>query len=130
MRGTKFVSRPWVARCGNAAIVAALALGVSPVGIRLLTGREDLSFRVTLISLALCAFLALVAAAALVAGRARRFMFHLIALALLVPILAGLEVAAIAIDLHAQIGNHMAQLASVGAEPREAFGEFADALPS
>jgi len=99
MRGAGFDLSPWVARCGNAGILAAIALGVSPLGIKLLTGREDLTFRVTLISLALCAFLALVAAAAVAPGRVRWFMFYLIAVALPVPILAGLEVAAIATDL-------------------------------
>ena len=99
MRGAGFDCPPWIARCGTAAIVAALALVVSPVGIKFLTGREDLTFRVTLISLGLCAFLALVAAAAAATGRVRWFMFHVIAVALPVPILAALEVAAIATDL-------------------------------
>ncbi len=99
MRAAGFDLRPLLAKGGNAAIAAALAFVVSPLGIRLLTRREDLTFRVMLISVCLCAFLSLVAAAAVATGRARRFMFHLIALTLPLPILAGFEATAIATNL-------------------------------
>jgi lysophospholipase L1-like esterase len=72
---------------------------VSPWGIMHLSGRSDLSFRIALTSSVLSAFLLLIALAALAGGRARKRMFHLVALALPLALLACLEAAAIAVGL-------------------------------
>lgn len=91
--------RPPAGHVVTAAIAALLALAVSPSSLRLLTHRSDLTFRVALVSAVLSAFLLLIAVAALAIGRARRFMLHVVALALPFVLLACLEAAAIAVNL-------------------------------
>ena len=91
--------RPLAGRVATAAVTAVLALAISPWGIAYLTGRNGLSFRIALVSAVLAAFMLVIAAAALATGRARRFTFHVVALALPLALLAGLEAAAIAVNL-------------------------------
>jgi lysophospholipase L1-like esterase len=73
------------------AILTVLAFAVSPVAIRLLTGRADLAFRPLLLSLTFTLFLLLVAAAVLVRGSMRRLLFPLVACTLPLVLLAALE---------------------------------------
>jgi hypothetical protein len=68
-----------------------LALAISPVAIRLLTGRTELNFRLHLLSGIFDLFLLLVAGALLAGGRSRRLLFYLIAWVLPFALLAGLE---------------------------------------
>ena len=86
-------------RLAPAAAAAALALAISPWGIAHLAGRADLSFRVWLISAVLSGFVLVIAVAALATGRARRFMFHVVAIGLPFAFLACLEAGAIAVHL-------------------------------
>ncbi len=81
-----------------AACVAAAAFIVSPLGIELITGRPDLSFRVNVISLMFVAFLVAVIAAVLTRGQLRRVCFHILAWLFPLVVLAGLE--AIALSVH------------------------------
>ena len=89
-------ARPMAGRIATAAVAAVLALAISPWGIAHLAGRGDLSFRIALVSEVLAAFVLMIAVAALVTGRARRFMFQAGALALPFALLACLEAGAIA----------------------------------
>jgi lysophospholipase L1-like esterase len=82
-----------------AAIIAGLAFAVSPVAIRMLTGRSELNFRPFLLSVTFDLFLLLVAGAVLARGRVRRFFFALIACALPFVLLAALETLAGAVHL-------------------------------
>jgi lysophospholipase L1-like esterase len=91
--------RPPAGHVVTAAIAALLALAISPWSVAHLTSRSDLTFRVTLVGAVLSAFLLLIAVAALAIGRARRFMLHVVALALPFVLLACLEAAAIAVNL-------------------------------
>jgi lysophospholipase L1-like esterase len=74
-----------------AAILAVLAFAISPVAIRLLTGRTELGFRPFLLSVTFDLFLLLVGGAMLAHGRWRRLFFHLIAYTLPFVLLAGIE---------------------------------------
>src|SRR5215472_1357244 len=74
-----------------AAIMAGLALAISPIAIRLLTGRSELTLRPLLLSITFDLFLLLIAGAVLARARARRFFFALIACLLPFVLLAGLE---------------------------------------
>ena len=91
--------RPAAGQIAAAAIMALLALAISPWSLMHFSGRADLTFRVALVSSVLSTFVLLVAGAALAGGGARWFMFHLVALALPFALLACLEVAAIAVNL-------------------------------
>ena len=82
-----------------AAIVAVLAFVVSPSGIEFATGRADLSFRVTALSIVFVVFLLAVAAAILAQARLRRFFFAVIACTLPFVGLACLEAGAVAVHL-------------------------------
>ncbi len=82
-----------------AAVLLAIALAVSPIAIELVTGRPELSPRITAVSLTLDLFLLILAAAAVLQSRARKIAFHLAALVFPVVILAGLEIGAVAIHL-------------------------------
>ena len=62
-----------------ATVIAALALAISPVAIRMLTGRAELTLRSVLLSVTFDVFLLLVAGAVLARGGARRFFFAAIA---------------------------------------------------
>ena len=79
------------------AAVLALAVAVSPVTIRLLAGH--LNFRSLLLSATFDVFLLLVTGAMLAQGSLRRLFFHLLAWALPIALLAGLETIARAIHL-------------------------------
>jgi lysophospholipase L1-like esterase len=82
-----------------AAVIAGLALAVSPVAIRMLTGRAELTFRLLLLSVTFDVFLLLVAGAVLTQGRARRLFFAAIACTLPLVLLAALETLAGVIHL-------------------------------
>src|ERR1039457_5525442 len=86
-----------------AAVLAAVALAISPIGIECLTDRPVLSSRITAISLTLDLFLLILVAAALLQGRARKIAFHLAAWVFPVVILVGLEVVAVAVHLAERI---------------------------
>src|SRR5262245_48918285 len=74
-----------------AAALILLALAVSPIAIRLFTGRPELTFRPLLLSAVFDLFLLLSAAAVLTRGRLRRGFFYLIAWVAPFALLAGLE---------------------------------------
>jgi lysophospholipase L1-like esterase len=82
-----------------AAIIAGLAFAISPVAIRMLTGRTELGFRSFLLSVTFDLFLLLVAGAVLARGRARQGFFALIACSLPLVLLAALETLAGAVHL-------------------------------
>lgn len=82
-----------------AAAIVILAIAVSPIGIRLATGRLDLSIRVDVLSWFFAAFLLVVAGAILSWGRARQIFFHLLTWSLLLAVFAAIEMAAIAVKL-------------------------------
>ena len=86
-----------------AAALIALAVAVSPIAIRLLTGRPELTFRPLLLSAVFDLFLLLSAAAVLARGRLRRGFFYLIAWVAPFVLLAGLETIASAIHLSDRI---------------------------
>ena len=78
---------------------AVLALLISPIGIKLITGREDLTFRVSLLGLCFAAFLLVLAIAIASIGRLRQLMFYVFVIMLPVIFFAVLETAAIALHL-------------------------------
>src|SRR5262245_27870362 len=80
-----------------ASVLVASLLLISPIGVKLVTGREDLSFRVTLVALCFAAFLLTIAIAVAAVGRLRQVMFHVLLVILPVNLLAILETAAIAL---------------------------------
>jgi len=59
-----------IADFATAGLIVALAVTLSPIGIRLMTGRLDLSPRITVLSLTFAVFLLVLAAAVL--SRSRR----------------------------------------------------------
>ncbi len=81
------------------AVIVALALAVSPIGIRLATGLLDLSPRIRALSLTFDVFLLILAGAILTTGRARHVLFHLLAWSFPFAVLAAAEVGAIAVHL-------------------------------
>src|SRR5262245_62908736 len=82
-----------------AGLIVALAVTLSPIGIRLMTGRLDLSPRIMVLSLTFCAFLLVLAAAVPSRGRLKVLMFYLLTLSLPLVLLAAIETAAIAFHL-------------------------------
>src|SRR5262245_4783190 len=80
-----------------ALVLVVSSLLISPIGVKLVTGREDLSFRVTLVGLCFAAFLLAIAIAVAAVGRLRQVMFHVLLGILPVNLLAILETAAIAL---------------------------------
>ena len=82
-----------------AAGLAVAAFVISPVGIKLFTGRADLSFRVNVISLTCDLFLIAVIAAVLAQGRLRRAFFYAIAVTFPFAVIAGVEAVALSIRL-------------------------------
>src|SRR5262245_39738851 len=91
--------RPFVSRLIPALVFAALSLLISPIGIKLITGREDLTFRVTLIGMCFAAFLLALAIAIASIGWLRQLMFYVLLIMLPAIFLAVLETAAIALHL-------------------------------
>jgi hypothetical protein len=79
--------------------LAALAVAITPYGIRLFSGRVELSFRITLISLVIDALFILLIGALLTRGRWRRAFFWCIVLLFPLAILCGLEALAQVIGL-------------------------------
>src|SRR5262249_4582419 len=71
--------------------LAALAVAISPLAIRILSGRVELSFRISLISLVIDALLILFIGALLTRGRLRRVFFWFILLLFPLAIVCGLE---------------------------------------
>jgi hypothetical protein len=92
-------SRLLFGRLTFASAFAALSLLISPIGVKLITGREDLSFRVTLVGLCFAAFLLAIAIAIAAIGRLRQLMFRVLLVMLPMMFLAVLETAAIALHL-------------------------------
>lgn len=86
-----------------AAVLAIVAALISPWAIQLVTGRPSLSFRVAAVSLAFDLFLLATVFGIVAQGRARRFAFHLMAWTFPLAVLAGLEVAAIAVNLAGRV---------------------------
>jgi len=93
------MSRLFAGRLILALAFAALSLLISPIGIKLITGREDLTFRVTLVALCFAAFLLVLAIAIASIGRLRQLMFYALVIMLPAIFLAVLETAAIALHL-------------------------------
>jgi hypothetical protein len=77
--------------------LAGIALVVSPVGLRIATGRLDFSLRVEVLSLTFVAFLLIWSGALICNGRARRAFFHLIVWSFPLALLATIEAGAIAV---------------------------------
>jgi hypothetical protein len=86
-----------------AAGLVALAVLISPIGIRLATGRLDLSPRINAVSLIFDAVLLVFAAAIVTRGHARRVLFHLLLWGSPLVLLAMLESGAIALNLAQRI---------------------------
>src|SRR5262249_27988173 len=82
-----------------AGLIVALAVTLSPIGIRLMTGRLDLSPRITVLSLAFCAFLLVLAAALPSRGRLKVLMIYVLMLSVPLVLLAAIETAAIGFHL-------------------------------
>jgi hypothetical protein len=74
-----------------AAAIVAVAVIISSIGIRLVTGRLDLSPRTTVLSLTFVLFLLILAGAILTSGRARLAAFHLLAWTFPLVLLAAIE---------------------------------------
>jgi hypothetical protein len=81
------------------AVIAVLAVAVSPVTIRLVTGRADLGLRANIVSIALVTFLLIILCALLTRGRVQRLFFYLVIWTFPFAMLASLEGAAIAFRL-------------------------------
>jgi hypothetical protein len=79
-----------------AAAICFVAAAVSPIGIRLATGRLDLSPRVNVLSMVLVVCLLTLAGALLASGRVRRAFFHLLMWMFPVALLAVAEAGAVA----------------------------------
>jgi len=77
--------------------LAGIAFVISPVGLRIATGRLDFSLRVEVLSLAFVAFLLIWSGALICNGRARRAFFHLIVGSFPLALLATIEAGAIAV---------------------------------
>jgi lysophospholipase L1-like esterase len=88
-----------IADFATAGLIVALAVALSPIGIRLMTGRLDLSPRIMVLSLTFSAFLLLVAAGVLSRRRMRVVTFYVLALSFPLVLLAAIETAAIAFHL-------------------------------
>jgi hypothetical protein len=82
-----------------AAVCVVVAIVISPIGIRLITGRLDLSPRVTMLSLTFGAGLLIVAAAALSWGRIRHGLLLLLVTISPLLLIAAVEAGAVAVRL-------------------------------
>src|SRR5215472_7047254 len=78
---------------------AGIALAVSPLGLRIATGRLDLNLRIEVLSLTLTVFLLIWSGAFLSSGRARRAFFYLILWSFPLALLAAVEAGAVAVRL-------------------------------
>jgi len=79
--------------------LAGIALAVSPLGLRIATGRLDLNLRIEVLSLTLTVFLLIWSGAFVSCGRARRAFFYLIVWSFTLALLAAVEAGAVAIRL-------------------------------
>src|SRR5262249_45686770 len=79
--------------------LAGIALAVSPLGLRIATGRLDLNLRIEVLSLTLTVFLLIWSGAFVSCGRARRAFFYLIVWSFPLALLAAVEAGAVAIRL-------------------------------
>ena len=70
------MQRFFIGRLILALAFTVLSLLISPIGIKLITGREDLTFRVTLLGLCFAAFSLVLAIAIASIGRLRQLMFY------------------------------------------------------
>ena len=82
-----------------AAGVALVAFLVSPLGIEIITGRPDLSFRINVISLTCVLFLLALVAAVLAQGWLRRVFFYVVVFTFPFAALAGMEAVALSVQL-------------------------------
>jgi hypothetical protein len=79
--------------------LAGVALAVSPLGLRVATGRLDLNLRIEVLSLTVAVFLLIWSGAFVSYGRARRAFFYLIAWSFPLALLAAVEAGAVAVRL-------------------------------
>src|SRR5262252_776744 len=79
--------------------LAGIALAVSPLGLRIATGRLDFNLRIEILSLTLAVFLLIWSGAFVSYGRARRAFFYLIAWSFPLALLANIEAGAVAVRL-------------------------------
>jgi hypothetical protein len=79
--------------------LAGIALAVSPLGLRIATGRLDFNLRIEILSLTLAVFLPIWSGAFVSYGRARRAFFYLIAWSFPLALLATIEAGAVAVRL-------------------------------
>ena len=79
--------------------LAGIALAVSPLGLRIATGRLDLNLRIEVLSLTLAVFLLIWSGAFVCYGRARRAFFYLIVWSFPLALLATVEAGAVAVRL-------------------------------
>jgi hypothetical protein len=86
-----------------AAAIILLALAISPIGIRFVTGRLDLPLRVNVVSLTFDAFLLILAVTIVARGRARQILFYPLACSLVFAAVAAVEAGAQAIRLSDRI---------------------------
>jgi hypothetical protein len=102
-----------------AAAVVVIAIVISPIGIRLATGRLDLSPRINVLSLTFDAILLILAGAIVARGRAKPVFFHLLLWSLPLAMLAMLESGAIALNLAQRIAptEDLSLLANPGGWP-------------
>ena len=89
-----------------AAGLGVTAFIISPAGIKLLTGRADLTFRVNVVSVTCDLFLIAVIAAIIARGRLRRICFHAVAWTFPFAALAAIE----AISLSIRLADRIAPL--------------------
>jgi hypothetical protein len=79
--------------------LAGIALAVSPLGLRVATGRLDLNLRIEVLSLTLAVFLLIWSGAFVSSGRVRRAFFYLIVWSFPLALLAAVEGGAVAVRL-------------------------------
>jgi hypothetical protein len=89
-----------------AAGLVATAFVISPIGIKLITGRTDLTFRVDVVSIACDLFLIAVIAALVTYGWPRRICFHAVAWTFPFAALAAIE----GISLSVRLADRIAPL--------------------
>ena len=92
-------SRRRIADFAITGLIVVLAVTVSPIGIRFVTGRLDLSPRIIVLSLTFGVFLLVLAAAVPSWGRVKVVLFYLLMLSFPLVVLAAIEAAAIAFHL-------------------------------
>jgi hypothetical protein len=86
-----------------ATAIILVALVISPIGIRLITGRLDLPLRVSVVSLTFDAFLLILAVTILARARARQVLFYPLVWSLVLAAIAAVEVGAQVIRLSDRI---------------------------